>query len=1554
MTPFFGNWLPSMSWLAFDFFIDNWFGIIWAIITFLIGWWLAWRLFKRPFISRLEDCQRGYASVEGDLAATLDRTAKLKARLLDDVHQEELVAVRQEMETAVGERETQIGELNRNLTHTSRTLSEREEEVMGLQARHQSLESDYGSLQSNFSSLELGISEKGGEVENLNGRVRQLETELSSANGDREEQGQRLQTLQGELDEERSSNESRIAEFDARVQTLEGEKGHLEGELGKRDTELESLQGRIGELESSEGELRGQVEGLNGELAETRGNLQAREGELDGLRHRIGELEQAAEAKAAEAGSLSGDLDALRLDLGSRDEELSSLKLSLGEANDQKEQVGVQVTELRTELDAARGQLSERDQELASLQGRLDEAKDADSATREEINQLKAEIGGANDRTAKAEKDSAEQIATLKARLNDADDAAAHAGDELSKLKAELEAAKADTSAVDEANAQVAALKARLNDADDAAAHAGDEMSKLKAEVGSANDRVAKAESDSAEQIATLKTRLNEADDAATHAGDEISQLRAELESAKANTAAADEATAQVAALKVRLNEADDAAAHAGDEISKLKKASQADQKRADDLAAKLAKAEADAKASLDAASKKSAADHDAARKELATAQNAAKAAAEFEAKWKASQKAEAEAAQQAAKFEKDGKSALDAASKQHAIELDKLREELAAAKSATAAASKKAQADVDAARKAAEARDAELAAAKKAASDEAAKAKKLAASLEAEAKATAKAAAASEKARKEAEAAKAGPQPTVETGQKLHAKLGSLYEAAPDEVDDLKQIKGVAGVLERRLNEFGVYRFRQIADWQPSHVAAFSDKLAFSGRVERDEWIPQCQRFYESKYLTKNDPKLGLIYSKPVAQPDDLASLPAISAEQAKALHAAGVNRFDQIADWNESQWNAWSAKLGLSKSDRYEDWVLGARQRAEEARGNKRFTIPKGAAYDASRGFIYKKKPAEIDDLKEISGVGAVIEDRLNKDGVYRFDQIASWNSSQVDRFNEFLSFKGRIERDQWILQARRLNESATLRQDDPELGAIYTEEPSDRDDLTELHGVDARAEENLNQVGYYQFDQLAAWDEKQAANAAARLGVDASLTTGWRRSAGVMHDAKYSTSQDEQLGLVFSRRPSQVDDLKEIKGIATVLEGRLHDFGVYRFDQIANWDKAQVAAFSERIGFKDRVERDDWIPQARRLHEMAYLTHHDAEFGLVFTSQPSVVDKLDDVSGIDSRLAAKLNEAGIYRFEQIADWDDAQWAAWSKRLGFKGDHGKWLLESRVLHDGKYGNGRFTVIDGADYDSRRGFLFKKKPGQIDDLKEISGVAKVLEGKLNEFGVYRFQQIAQWSSQQVEEFGELLAFPDRIRRDQWILQARRLHEWGHLTEEHAEYGRIYREEPTDPDELTRLSGLNTAQATKLNQLGIWTFDQCCNWSDAQCEAVAQKIGVKGGMASDWRTAAMDEYDLKHNATIDDKLGLLFSRAPRRQDDLKRIYGVAKVLEGELHKFGVFWFSQIANWSEPVVDEFAQCLTFPDRVWRDDWIGQCTELKDMPGDAPMKKPAKKK
>lgn len=72
---------------------------------------------------------------------------------------------------------------------------------------------------------------------------------------------------------------------------------------------------------------------------------------------------------------------------------------------------------------------------------------------------------------------------------------------------------------------------------------------------------------------------------------------------------------------------------------------------------------------------------------------------------------------------------------------------------------------------------------------------------------------------------------------------------------------------------------------------------------------------------------------------------------------------------------------------------------------------------------GLLSGKAPAASDDLKRIRGVGVLIEKRLNALGVWTYEQIARWTASDVEKVSEQLDFKGRIERENWIEQARIL---------------------------------------------------------------------------------------------------------------------------------------------------------------------------------------------------------------------------------------------------------------------------------------------------------------------------------------------------------------------------------------------------------------------------------------------------------------------------------------------------------------------------------------------------
>ena len=74
-----------------------------------------------------------------------------------------------------------------------------------------------------------------------------------------------------------------------------------------------------------------------------------------------------------------------------------------------------------------------------------------------------------------------------------------------------------------------------------------------------------------------------------------------------------------------------------------------------------------------------------------------------------------------------------------------------------------------------------------------------------------------------------------------------------------------------------------------------------------------------------------------------------------------------------------------------------------------------------------LFDTPDGEPDDLKKITGVGPAIEKKLNALGITQYDQIAKFKKADIAKVDEVLNFKGRIERDDWLTQAKDLAKEA-----------------------------------------------------------------------------------------------------------------------------------------------------------------------------------------------------------------------------------------------------------------------------------------------------------------------------------------------------------------------------------------------------------------------------------------------------------------------------------------------------------------------------------------------
>ena len=430
--------------------------------------------------------------------------------------------------------------------------------------------------------------------------------------------------------------------------------------------------------------------------------------------------------------------------------------------------------------------------------------------------------------------------------------------------------------------------------------------------------------------------------------------------------------------------------------------------------------------------------------------------------------------------------------------------------------------------------------------------------------------------------------------------------------------------------------------------------------------------------------------------------------------------------------------------------------------------------SAVDVNRelGIVFHNAPADTDELTLIRGVGPVTEKKLHKSGVYQFKQIANWNEYNIWEFNRQLSFSGRIEREDWVGQARGLS-SATV--DDsvvqkfagqdvaanPQYGVVFRNKPADADDLTEIAGISKRLERQLNAAGVYKFAQIAEWNSANQAVYNEKLGLSGNIVNeDWpgqaaefielqaaeasapdvaapKRPAVSKYKKVLKKFADEPVevhperGIVYKETPDGIDDLTRIKGIGRVNEGKLHETGVYRYQQIAEWNKYNTWAFNQHLSFKGRIEREDWVGQAKLLAPYSEFTGEEHGFfarsgedlsGLdrivfVMDVSRSLSDAQLRVSKVELKKAIRRLGSGCHY--QIIFFSGAAWFA-HERMVDGGSRGKDVViqSSSGMHHWASGS-PFTYSEGNDSLPTADWLQADEESITQSLRDIDAVDK-------------------------------------------------------------------------------------------------------------------------------------------------------------------------------------------------------------------------------------------
>ncbi|WP_366937844.1 hypothetical protein [Phreatobacter sp.] len=128
------------------------------------------------------------------------------------------------------------------------------------------------------------------------------------------------------------------------------------------------------------------------------------------------------------------------------------------------------------------------------------------------------------------------------------------------------------------------------------------------------------------------------------------------------------------------------------------------------------------------------------------------------------------------------------------------------------------------------------------------------------------------------------------------------------------------------------------------------------------------------------------------------------------------------------------------------------------------------------------------------------------------------------------------------------------------------------------------------------------LAAAGQALAAGTAAVKAVAGSAAAASPPATASALAASEAMAQGSKPQGVVAPRSGKADELELIRGIGPQNEARLHALGIYHFDQIAAWTAKEAQWVGGYLAFPGRIEREDWIGQARVLAAGGTTAHAD----------------------------------------------------------------------------------------------------------------------------------------------------------------------------------------------------------------------------------------------------------------------------------------------------------------------------------------------------------------
>ena len=231
--------------------------------------------------------------------------------------------------------------------------------------------------------------------------------------------------------------------------------------------------------------------------------------------------------------------------------------------------------------------------------------------------------------------------------------------------------------------------------------------------------------------------------------------------------------------------------------------------------------------------------------------------------------------------------------------------------------------------------------------------------------------------------------QEKLENSRAEHKSFTNLLQSSRSEHESVNKMLGAA---KKRLENLDLLEQNVI------ELEAENAQLKHDSAIARQENEALKRDGFEQEELKIQNKELGQVLR---------------SMENSRKQYEDDANRYREHAGKSEQKSETLRVRL-----DEVEKNFLEMEEQQSEALKNARQSGATDAANDAS------SSEEERDDLQEIIGIGKVFEHTLHELGVFSFRQIANFGVSDIARINsELKEFKGRMEQDDWIGQAKEL---------------------------------------------------------------------------------------------------------------------------------------------------------------------------------------------------------------------------------------------------------------------------------------------------------------------------------------------------------------------------------------------------------------------------------------------------------------------------------------------------------------------------------------------------